>query len=68
MEGWEEEKGNHNRWDVDHAADKVFANDGWVLRTIRSCLSAGVMKEDFLEDTDKGNPLGGVISSLLANI
>ena len=43
-------------------------NDGWVLRLIKSWLSAGVMTEEGLEETPRGTPQGGVVSPLLANI
>jgi group II intron reverse transcriptase/maturase len=43
-------------------------NDGWVLRVIKSWLSAGVMTEEGVEETPFGTPQGGVISPLLANI
>lgn len=43
-------------------------NDGWVLRVIKSWLSAGVMTDDVVESTPLGTPQGGVISPLLANI
>jgi len=43
-------------------------NDGWVLRILKSWLTAGVMTEQGLEKTPLGTPQGGVISPLLANI
>lgn len=43
-------------------------NDGWVLRTIKLWLSAGVMTEGKVEPTPQGTPQGGVISPLLANV
>ena len=43
--------------------------DGWVLDTIRSWLTAGVMTDTKgWKVTSKGTPQGGVISPLLANI
>ncbi|MCK8824741.1 group II intron reverse transcriptase/maturase [Fuchsiella alkaliacetigena] len=43
-------------------------NDGWVLRIIKSWLTAGVMTEEGYKPTKQGTPQGGVISPLLANI
>ncbi|SDL55613.1 group II intron reverse transcriptase/maturase [Halarsenatibacter silvermanii] len=51
---------------LDFLTERV--NDGWVLRIIRSWLTAGVMTEDGIEDTPNGTPQGGVISPLLANV
>ena len=63
-------KGYFDNIDQDLLLDFVTEriNDGWVLRLIKSWLSADVMTEDGLEDTSKGTPQGGVISPLLANI
>ena len=47
---------------------KERVTDGWVIKIIKSWLSAGVMTEGSLETTEKGTPQGGVISPLLANI
>ncbi|WP_425358459.1 group II intron reverse transcriptase/maturase [Acetohalobium arabaticum] len=43
-------------------------NDGWVLRMIKSWLTAGVMTEEGYIPSKQGTPQGGVISPLLANI
>jgi len=51
---------------IDFIKERV--TDGWVIKTIKSWLTAGVMTEGSLETTDKGTPQGGVISPLLANI
>lgn len=51
---------------MDFITERV--NDGWVLRIIKSWLTAGVMTEEGLESTKQGTPQGGVISPLLANI
>jgi len=40
-------------------------NDGWVLRMIKSWLTAGVMTEEGYKPTDKGTPQGGVCDLLL---
>lgn len=47
---------------------KERVTDGWVINTIKSWLTAGVMTEEGYVPTDKGTPQGGVISPLLANI
>jgi len=51
---------------IDFIKERV--TDGWVIKTIKSWLTAGVMTEGSLETTEKGTPQGGVISPLLANI
>jgi len=63
-------KGYFDNIDQDLLLDFVTerVNDGFVLRAIKSWLTAGVMTEDELEDTPKGTPQGGVISPLLANV
>lgn len=43
-------------------------NDGWVLRIIKSWLTAGVVTEEGYIPSKQGTPQGGVISPLLANI
>lgn len=43
-------------------------SDGWVLRTIRQFLEAGVMEGGIEYETELGSPQGGVISPLLMNI
>jgi group II intron reverse transcriptase/maturase len=43
-------------------------SDRRVLKLLRQWLTAGVMVEGRVEDTDLGSPQGGVISPLLANI
>ena len=35
-------------------------NDGWVLRMVKSWLTAGVMTDDGLEETPRGTPQGGL--------
>ena len=51
---------------MDFVTERI--NDGWVLRMIKSWLTAGVMTEEGYEETPFGTPQGGVISPLLANI
>ena len=43
-------------------------SDGRILKLIRSFLTAGVMRDGAIEETEIGSPQGGVISPLLANI
>jgi len=63
-------KGYFDNIDQDLLLDFITKriNDGWVLRTIESWLTAGVMTEGKLEETPRGTPQGGVISPVLANI
>ncbi|MGI6540749.1 MAG: group II intron reverse transcriptase/maturase [Bacillota bacterium] len=57
---------------LDHDLIIEFVNrkvsDGSVLKLIRKFLEAGVMKDGAWEETTIGNPQGGVISPLFANI
>jgi len=43
-------------------------SDGRVLTLLRKFLTAGVMRDGAIEETQVGSPQGGVISPLLANI
>ena len=63
-------KGYFDNIDQDLLLDFVTQriNDGWVLRMIKSWLTAGVMTDEGIEKTTKGTPQGGTISPLLANI
>src|SRR6056297_2318082 len=47
---------------------KERVTDGWVLDTIESWLTAGVVTDDKFEPTNIGTPQGGSISPLLSNI
>lgn len=47
---------------------KQRVTDGWVIKTIKSWLTMGVMVDNEYVPTNKGTPQGGVISPLLANI
>ena len=51
---------------MDFVTERI--NDGWVLKVIKSWLTAGVMTEKGLQETPSGTPQDGVISPLLANI
>ncbi len=51
---------------MDFVTERI--NDGWVLKVIKSWLTAGVMTEKGLQETPSGTPQGGVILPLLANI
>jgi RNA-directed DNA polymerase len=43
-------------------------SDGSTLKLVKKFLTAGVMKDGVLEETDLGSPQGGVISPLITNI
>ena len=47
---------------------KERVTDGWVLDTVESWLTAGVMTDGEFEPTNIGTPQGGSISPLLSNI
>ena len=63
-------KGYFDNIDQDLLMDFITQriNDGWVLRMIKSWLTAGVMTDEGIKETTKGTPQGGTISPLLANI
>jgi len=63
-------KGYFDNIDQDLLLDFITyrINDGWVLRMIKSWLTAGVMTDEGIKKTTKGTPQGGTISPLLANI
>ena len=47
---------------MDFVTERI--NDGWVLRILKSWLTAGVMTEEGLEETPMGTPQGGLCQAL----
>jgi group II intron reverse transcriptase/maturase len=51
---------------IDKLHEKIA--DGWVLRSVRKMLKAGIMQDGVMYKTTEGTPQGGVLSPLLANL